>query len=158
MTNNGKGDGPGENGGGDVKRVTRRDARIEVAWDVSCEKTAGLEQQLHPALAAVYERVHADATDIGKRFSATLRDLSVNGAFVEGEPLPLLSRVAMVIAMPSFKPVDVVGWVLWRRTAACTVTRASGAPLTLGAGFGVVFEWISLEARIEIARRVALLV
>ena len=28
--------------------------------------------------------------------------------------------------------------------------------MTLGAGFGVLFEWISLEARLEIARRIAL--
>ena len=47
--------------------------------------------------------------------------------------------------------------MLWRRTAPCTITRPTGAPITLGAGFGVVFEWISLEARLEIARRVALL-
>ena len=50
-----------------------------------------------------------------------------------------------------------VGWVLWRRKEICTVTRPNGAPVTLGSGFGVVFEWVSLEARIEIARRVALL-
>ncbi|HEX4459661.1 MAG TPA: PilZ domain-containing protein [Polyangia bacterium] len=157
--NNGESNG---NGGGDgnssIKRFKRRDARIEVAWEVQCEKTSAIEQQLHPALAAVYERVHADPTEVGKRFVGTLRDLSVNGAFVEGEPLPLLSRVAMTIDVPSFKPIDIVGWVLWRRTAACTVTRASGAPVTLGAGFGVIFEWISMEARLEIARRVALLV
>lgn len=155
--NNGESNG---NAGDDssVKRFKRRDARIEVAWEVQCEKTSAIEQQLHPALAAVYERVHADPTEVGKRFVGTLRDLSVNGAFVEGEPLPLLSRVAMTIAVPSFKPIDIVGWVLWRRTAACTVTRASGAPVTLGAGFGVIFEWIAMEARLEIARRVALLV
>lgn len=135
----------------------RRDARIEVAWNVDCEKLIEIEQQLHPALAKVYERIRADPTVPGKRFVATVRDLSVNGAFLEAEPLPLLSRVAMKLEVPSFKPVEAVGWVLWRRMAACTITRQSGAPLTLGAGFGVVFEWISLEARLEIARRVALL-
>jgi hypothetical protein len=142
---------------GDSRRVTRRDARIEVAWNVACEKTVEIEQALQPALARVYERVHADESDKGKRFAATLRDLSVNGAFLEGEPLPLLSRVVMAIEVPSFRSVEAVGWVLWRRTAPCTVTRPTGAPVTLGAGFGVVFEWISLEARLEIARRVALL-
>ncbi len=142
---------------GDARRVRRRDARIEVAWSVACEKTVELEQALPRPLADVYERVHADPRDKGKRFAATLRDLSVNGAFLEGEPLPLLSRVLMVIDVPSFRQVEAVGWVLWRRTAPCTVTRPSGAPVTLGAGFGVVFEWISLDARLEIARRVALL-
>jgi hypothetical protein len=138
-------------------RVTRRDARIEVAWNVECEKIIEIEQQLHPELAKVYERIRADPTERGKRFVATVRDLSVNGAFLEGEPLPLLSRVALKIEMPSYAAIDAVGWVLWRRSAPCTIERPSGAPLTLGAGFGVIFEWISLEARLEIARRVALL-
>lgn len=142
---------------GDSKRVRRRDARIEVAWNAACEKTVEIEQKLAPELAQVYERVKADPTAAGQRFQATLRDLSVNGAFLEADPLPLLSRVALVIDMPSFKPVEAVGWVLWRRTGPCTIKRPNGAPITLGAGFGVVFEWISLEARLEIARRVALL-
>ena len=142
---------------GDQRRIKRRDARIEVAWNVACEKTIEIEQELQEPLKQVYERVHADPADKGKRFAATLRDLSVNGAFLEADPLPLLSRVALVIDMPSFKPVEAVGWVLWRRTGPCTIKRPNGAPITLGAGFGVVFEWISLEARLEIARRVALL-
>jgi len=142
---------------GDGGRIKRRDARIEVAWNTSCEKTIEIEQKLQRPLLEVYERVHADPSDDGKRFAATLRDLSVNGAFLEAEPLPLLSRVVMAIEMPSFRTVEAVGWVLWRRTAPCTITRPTGAPITLGAGFGVVFEWISLESRLEIARRVALL-
>jgi hypothetical protein len=142
---------------GDSKRIRRRDARIEVAWNAACEKTVEIEQKLQPELAQVYERVRADPTEAGRRFQSTIRDLSVNGAFLEAEPLPLLSRVAMVIDIPSFKPVEAVGWVLWRRTAPCTVRRPNGAPITLGAGFGVVFEWIALESRLEIARRVALL-
>ena len=142
---------------GDGKRVKRRDARIEVAWNVACEKTIEIEQELQKPLAEVYERVHADRNDPGKRFAATLRDLSVNGAFLEAEPLPLLSRVVLLVDLPSFRQVEAVGWVLWRRTAPCTITRPTGAPVTLGGGFGVIFEWISLEARLEIARRVALL-
>ncbi len=142
---------------GDGRRVKRRDARLEVAWNVACEKTVEIEQALAQPLARVYERVHADASDKGKRFAATLRDRSVNGAFLEGEPLPLLSRVILLIDMPSWKKVEAVGWVLWRRAEPCTIPRPSGAPVTLGAGFGVIFEWISLEARLEIARRVALL-
>src|SRR5439155_2430621 len=90
---------------GDQRRITRRDARIEVAWNVACEKTVEIEQDLAEPLEQVYERVHADPADKGKRFAATLRDLSVNGAFLEAEPLPLLSRVVMVIDMPSFREV-----------------------------------------------------
>lgn len=138
-------------------RIRRRDARIEVAWNTSCEKLVEIEQKLAPELTEVYERVRANPEGVGRRFAATLRDLSVNGAFLEADPLPLLSRVAMVIEVPAYKPVEAVGWVLWRRTAPCTIRRPSGAPITLGAGFGVVFEWISLESRLEIARRVALL-
>jgi hypothetical protein len=135
----------------------RRDARIEVAWNVACEKVTELTQVLQPDLAKVYERITADPTDIGKRFVGTVRDLSVNGCFVEGHPLPLLSRVAFAIDVPSFHSIEAVGWVLWRRKEVCTVTRPTGAPVTLGSGFGVVFEWIALESRLEIARRVALL-
>jgi hypothetical protein len=113
--------------GGNGKRVTRRDARIEVAWNVACEKTVEIEQTLQKPLEAVYERVHADSSDKGKRFAATLRDLSVNGAFLEAEPLPLLSRVVMLIDVPSFRQVEAVGWVLWRRTAPCTIKRPTGA-------------------------------
>jgi hypothetical protein len=139
------------------KQQRRRDARIEVAWTAACEKTVEIEQKLVPELRDVYERVHADQSEVGKRFVATLRDLSVNGAFLEGEPIPLLSRVVLVIEVPGYKKVEAVGWVLWRRTGPCTIRRPNGAPVTLGAGFGVVFEWISLEARLEIARRVSLL-
>jgi hypothetical protein len=138
-------------------RQMRRDARIEVAWNVACEKLPEMQQSLHPDLAKVYERISADPTDLGKRFAGTVRDLSVNGCFVEGHPLPLLSRVAFVIEVPAFRSIEAVGWVLWRRKEVCTVKRPSGAPVTLGPGFGVVFEWVALESRIEIARRVALL-
>ena len=65
------------------KQSRRRDARIEVAWNVACEKTVEIEQKLQPDLATVYERVNANADEVGKRFMATLRDLSVNGAFLE---------------------------------------------------------------------------
>ena len=65
--------------------------------------------------------------------------------------------MVVLIDVPSFRQVEAVGWVRWRRTGPCTITRPTGAPITLGAGFGVIFEWISLEARLEIARRVALL-
>lgn len=136
------------------ERVQRRDARVKVAWPVVCEKTRQVEQQLHPSLQAVYERVQADAADVGKRFTATVRDVSVNGAFIEGTPLPILSRVAMSIDVPEFRRVEAIGWVLWRRSAACAF-ESDGRTVELSPGFGVVFEWIPLEARLELARRVA---
>ena len=108
-------------------RQRRRDARIEVAWNVACEKLPEMGQTLHPDLARVYERISADPTDIGKRFAGTVRDLSVNGCFVEGHPLPLLSRVAFVLEIPGYHSVEAVGWVLWRRKEVCTVTRPTGA-------------------------------
>jgi hypothetical protein len=139
-------------GGNGVQR--RRDARITVDWSVVAEKIHEIDQKLPPPLAKVYERVTADPTDLGKRLTLHVRDISVNGAFIEGEALPLLSRVAMVFDVPGFRRVEAVGWVLWRRKDKCTI-ESDGKKVELGAGFGVVFEWISLDARLEIARRVA---
>ena len=136
-------------------RQRRRDARITVAYPMTGEKTLELDQKLHPDLARVYERIKADPTGIGERFSGTVRDLSVNGAFIDGPPLPLLSRVAMIVEIHNWKRAEAVGWVLWRRTESCSFPGDDGKTLHLDAGFGVVFEWISLEARLEIARRVA---
>jgi hypothetical protein len=136
-------------------RIPRRDARVKVAWRALCEKTLQMEQKLDPALAKVYERVQADPTGVGDRFEAIVRDISVNGAFLEGRALPILSRVAIVMEVPEWKRVEAVGWVLWRRSEACLVSRADGETATLQAGFGVVFEWVALETRLEIARRVA---
>src|SRR5436309_235173 len=88
----------------------RRAARIYVAWDAACEKTSEILQELPPELKAVYERINADSTELGRRFAGTLRDLSVNGAFVEGDPLPLMSRVALVFDIPAFRKVEAIGW------------------------------------------------
>ena len=140
---------------GVAQRTPRREARIGVSWKVTCEKLAEREQKLPAELAAVYERIRADNTGVGQRYNLTLKDVSMNGAFVEGEALPLLSRVAMVFEVPDFRKVETVGWVMWRRREACTITREDGQKLELGPGFGVLFEWMSLEARLEIARRIA---
>jgi hypothetical protein len=140
---------------GAVQRNPRREARIGVSWKVSVEKLGEREQKLPPGLAEVYERVKTDGSGVGSRHQLTMRDVSMNGAFLEGEPLPLLSRVAMVFEMPGYRKVEAVGFVMWRRSAACTVTRDDGEKSELGAGFGVLFEWLSLEARLEIARRIA---
>ena len=140
---------------GAVQRTPRREARMGVSWKVAVEKLGERDQKLPPELAAVYERVKADPTAVGSRHQLTIRDVSMNGAFVEGESMPLLSRVAMVFEMPGFRKVEAVGWVMWRRKEACTIVRDDGEKLTLGPGFGVLFEWLSLEARLEIARRIA---
>jgi hypothetical protein len=137
------------------ERIPRRETRLTVNWKMAIEKLGEREQMLPPELAAVYERVKAETTDVGKRPKLALRDISMNGAFIEGEPLPLLSRVAMVMDVPEFRKVEAVGWVMWRRREACTITREDGFKVTLEPGFGVLFEWISLEARLEIARRIA---
>jgi hypothetical protein len=136
-------------------RIPRKEARIGVNWKCAIEKLGEREQHLPAPLAAVYERVQADVSDVGGRPGLRLRDISMNGAFIEGEALPLLSRVAMVFDVPGFHKVEAVGWVMWRRREACTIERDDGSRLTLGPGFGILFEWISLEARLEIARRIA---
>lgn len=133
-------------------RITRRDTRVEVEWDVTVEKIRDIDQQLQPQLALVYERVRADPTDIGERFKLKIRDISVNGAFIEGHPLPLLSRLALAFDIPDHGPVHAVGWILWRRKESCIVTLDANRSVKLEAGFGMVFEWISMDARLAIAR------
>jgi hypothetical protein len=139
-----------------VVRRERRDSRLQVFWPCAAEKIQDLQQKLEPQLAKVYERVTADPHGIGRRLHMTVRDISQNGAFLEGEPLPLLSRVALSFEIPGFGTADVVGWVLWRRKDACTLQTDRGK-LPLPAGCGVLFEWMTLEARTEIARKAALL-
>lgn len=109
---------------------------------------------LHPNLAAVFRRVESDATTIGKRFPAVVRDLSTNGAFISGPPLPLLSRVAVKFDVRGIGSIDAVGWVLWQRTDDCELP-GQGGNVTLPKGFGVLFESIPLETRAQIASLVA---
>lgn len=133
----------------------RREARITVSWPCTIEKIAERPAQLPPALAAVYERVVAEPSGIGQRHQLVLADVSMNGAFLVGEALPLLSRVAMVFDIPSYRRVEAVGWVLWRRRDKCSVPSSNGKAVELPPGSGLLFEWLSLEARLEIARRIA---
>lgn len=111
--------------------------------------------ELHPNLAAVFRRVDADASTIGKRFPAVVRDLSTNGAFISGGPLPLLSRVALKFEVKGLGTIDAVGWVLWQRTNDCELPTSSGENTMLPKGFGVLFESIPLETRAAIAALVA---
>jgi len=112
------------------------------------------QMQLHPNLAAVFRRVDADTSTIGQRFPAVVRDLSTNGAFISGAPLPLLARVAVKFEIKTIGTVDAVGWVLWQRASECELPTPSG-PITLPKGFGVLFESIPLEIRSAIAALVA---
>ncbi len=107
---------------------------------------------LHPNLAAVFKRVDADGTTVGKRFPAVVRDLSTNGAFISGPPLPLLSRVAIKFDVRGVGTIDAVGWVLWQRSDDCELPGGADAqPTTLPKGFGLLFESIPLETRAAIA-------
>lgn len=110
--------------------------------------------QLHPNLARVFRRVDADRSSIGTKFPAVVRDLSTNGAFVAGQPLPLLSRVAIKFDVKGVGTIDAIGWVLWQRMDDCEVPSAKGTA-ALPKGFGVLFEAIPMETRAAIAQLVA---
>jgi hypothetical protein len=132
----------------------RRARRVVVNAPAVVESIGQPGVELHPNLAAVYSRVGADTASVGKRFPGMIRDLSTNGAFIAGEALPLLSRVAVRFDIDGAGPVDVIGWVLWRRDNDCQVPGASGELLPLPRGIGILFEAIPLEARNAIARLV----
>ena len=134
--------------------VQRRDARLALEVELAVQKIAESDQRLSPELERVYERLKADPVDLGRRFSMTLRDLSVNGAFIEGDALPLRSRLAMAFDLPDYRRVEAIGWVMWRRTGPCTVQGQNGKQYTLKPGVGVLFEFVPLDVRIEINRRV----
>jgi hypothetical protein len=133
----------------------RRAARLVVNSPAIVESIGQSPMSLHPNLAAVFRRVDADASNIGKRFPAVVRDLSTNGAFISGGPLPLLSRVALKFEVKGLGTIDAVGWVLWQRTGDCELPAANGENTTLPKGFGVLFESIPLETRAAIAAMVA---
>ena len=126
--------------------------RIYVQIPTLVEVIGQREVELHPNLASVYERVRPSADMVGQRFPAMLCDLSTNGAFIAGPPLPLLSRVAFRFSFAGLGQIDVLGWTLWRRHQDCEIPRIDQPPAKLLAGFGVLFEAISLEARTAIAR------
>jgi hypothetical protein len=132
----------------------RRAARLVINAPAIVESIGQGPMQLHPNLAAVFRRVDADPSTVGQRFPAVVRDLSTNGAFISGAPLPLLARVAVKFDIKGIGAVDAVGWVLWQRTEDCVLPMPAGN-LTLPKGFGVLFESIPLEVRAAIAALVA---
>ncbi len=132
----------------------RRAARLVINAPAIVESIGQGSMQLHPNLAAVFRRVDADTSTIGQRFPAVVRDLSTNGAFISGSPLPLLARVAVKFEIKTIGAVDAVGWVLWQRASECELPTPNGV-ITLPKGFGVLFESIPLEIRSAIAVLVA---
>jgi hypothetical protein len=132
----------------------RRARRIVVNVPAVVESIGQPPVSLHPNLAAVYSRVDADAGRLGARFPGVVRDLSTNGAFVAGEPLPLLSRVTLKFDLDGFGGVEAVGWILWRRSDDCEVPGPDGKSAFLPRGIGILFEAVPLDARTAIARLV----
>jgi hypothetical protein len=128
--------------------------RLSVSFPATIESIGQAPPSLLPAVAAVYQRVHADETSVGATVFGTVRDLSSNGAFVACEPLPLLARVLLGFELASIGPIEAVAWVMWSRTADVTVKDAHGREVTLPRGVGLVFESMALEARAAIARLV----
>ena len=132
----------------------RRAPRLVVNAPAVVESIGQAAIQLHPNLARVFRRVESDRSSIGTKFPAVVRDLSTNGAFISGAPLPLLARVAIKFEVRSVGPIDAVGWVLWQRADDCELPGEAG-PVTLPKGFGVLFESIPLDTRAQIAALVA---
>lgn len=131
----------------------RRAPRLVVNAPAVVESIGQGPMQLHPNLARVFRRVDADKSSIGTKFPAVVKDLSTNGAFISGTPLPLLSRVAIKFDVKGVGTVDAIGWVLWQRMDDCEVPTANGST-TLPKGFGVLFEAIPMETRAAIANLV----
>ena len=138
------------------EREQRRAPRLVVSIPTVVEKTGARNVPLHPILVPIYERVQPDATDVGLKFPAAIRDLSANGCFVAGLPLPLMSRVGFTFPLQGFGQIEALGWVLWRRREDAEIPASNGhdKPILVKAGFGLLFEAISLEARNYIAKLV----
>ena len=136
------------------KREQRRALRVLVDVPIVIESIGQAALKLHPNLEKIYERVVAADERRGERIIGAVRDLSTNGAFIAGDPLPLLSRVALRFSIEGHGNVEAVGWILWRRTADCEIPRDGAPPSTLPRGFGVLFEAIPLDARLAIHKMV----
>jgi len=131
----------------------RRAPRLVVNAPAFVESIGQASPQLHPNLAKVFRRVDADRSSIGTKFPAVVRDLSTNGAFISGAPLPLLSRVAIKFDVKGVGTIDAIGWVLWQRMDDCDLPGSATG--TFPRGFGVLFEAIPMETRTAIAALVA---
>jgi hypothetical protein len=132
----------------------RRAPRLVVNAPAVVESIGQGSMQLHPNLAKVFRRIEADRSSIGTKFPAVVRDLSTNGAYISGPPLPLLSRVALKFDVKGIGTIDAIGWVLWQRMDDCELPGQSST-MSLPKGFGVLFEAIPMETRTAIAALVA---
>jgi len=141
-----------------VSQEKRRALRILLNVPAVVEPMAMPPMKLHENLAKVYDRVHPPQDDVGKRYQCVLRDLSTNGAFLAGQPVPLLTRVACSFELEGFGRVETIGWTLWRRSDDCKIPRDDGTTTSLPRGFGVLFEAIPLDARIAIHKLVSRMV
>jgi hypothetical protein len=128
----------------------RRARRVGVNIPTVIEVVGRPDVELHPNLARVYERVACNMEAVGDKFTGVIRDLSTNGLFITGEPLPLLSRVLFKFSLEGFGTVEALGWTLWRRSADCELPRGNGGTITLPRGFGILLEAIPLDARLAI--------
>ncbi len=137
-----------------MSKDARRAPRLVVNAPAVIESIGQAPMALHPNLARVFRRVEADKSSIGTKFPAVVRDLSTNGAFIAGSPLPLLSRVALKFEVKGVGTIDAIGWVLWQRMDDCELP-AGKAATTLPKGFGVLFEAIPMETRAAIATLVS---
>jgi hypothetical protein len=133
----------------------RRAPRLVVNAAALVESIGQVSMKLHPNLAKVFRRVDADRSSIGTKFPAVVRDLSTNGAFITGAPLPLLARVAVKFDVKGVGTIDAIGWVLWQRMDDCELPSDGANATTLPRGFGVLFEAIPMETRSAIATLVA---
>ncbi|WP_428261863.1 hypothetical protein [Haliangium sp.] len=133
----------------------RRARRVLLNVPTVVQPLAPADVSMHPNLERVYERVMPNERAIGQKFPAVVRDISINGAFIVGEALPLLTRVAFSFQLKGYGQVDALGWSLWRREEDCEVPGPNDTILILPMGFGVLFEAIPLDARIAIHKYVA---
>jgi hypothetical protein len=135
----------------------RRTPRLFVNLPVTYEVLATREPEMPKDLAEVYERVHASTEQSGQRVEGVIRDLSINGAFINGPPVALLTRVSVTFPLPGLPRVEGIGWTLWRRKRECVIQRmlpgeTQPARLILPEGFGILFESITADARRHIER------
>jgi hypothetical protein len=136
----------------------RRAPRLVVNAPAVVESIGQATMSLHPNLSRVFRRVEADKSSIGTKFPAVVRDLSTNGAFISGAPLPLLSRVAVKFEVKGIGAIEAIGWVMWQRMDDCELPSPQGHNATLPKGFGVLFEAIPMDTRAAIAVLVAKMV
>ncbi len=129
----------------------RNNPRLYFDIPIEYEVLPAHEVNLPPDLARVFQRVHPNEEGVGKRQLGKMRDLSSTGSFISAPPPPLLARVGLIFGIPGFSKVEAIGWVLWRRTESVTLDDVE-----LPLGFGVLFEYLSPQARLHIDRLVTM--